>query len=242
VDRNGNAHVTGNTRSFNFPTSNAVQPLYGGNGDAFFTKLGSTGAVVYSTYLGGSRGENVRSLVLDSRDNAYLAGGTSSSNFPTANAVQSTFGGGRDIFVTKLDAIGAFVYSTYLGGSGFDLDGTFSEGLLTVDGRGDTYIAGITTSLNFPTVNAVQTEKAGGEDIFVTKLDEVGAFVYSTYLGGSGVDNVQSLAVDSRGNAYVTGNTLSIDFPTANGVQSVSGGGVDAYVLKFSASSEGVIP
>jgi hypothetical protein len=179
---------------------------------------------------------------LDSRDNAYLAGGTSSSNFPTANAVQSTFGGGRDIFVTKLDAIGAFVYSTYLGGSGFDLDGTFSEGLLTVDGRGDTYIAGITTSLNFPTVNAVQTEKAGGEDIFVTKLDEVGAFVYSTYLGGSGVDNVQSLAVDSRGNAYVTGNTLSIDFPTANGVQSVSGGGVDAYVLKFSASSEGVIP
>ena len=140
--------------------------------------------LAYSTYLGGSNVDEGRGIAVDSAGNAYVTGITSSTNFPTANAIQGTYAGLKDAFVTKLNANGsALLYSTYLGGSGEDL----GYGI-AVDSAGNAYVTGQTTSTNFPSANAVQGTYAGGDaDAFVTKLNANGsALLYSTYLGGSG--------------------------------------------------------
>jgi hypothetical protein len=236
VDSAGNAYVTGDTLSSNFPTANAVQGTYTGSQDLFVTKLNATGsALLYSTYLGGSASDQVNGIAVDSAGNACVTGFTPSTNFPTANAVQGTYAGGDgDAFVTKLNATGsAVLYSTYLGGS--DSDG---GGDIAVDSAGNVHVAGGTSSINFPTANAVQgTYAGGGGDAFVTKLNANGsALLYSTYLGGSDGDQGLGIAVDSAGNAYVTGVTASTDFPTANAVQGTYAGGADAFVTKLNAN------
>ena len=200
----------------------------------------------YSTFLGGSGSvplsEQATSIVVDSSGRAYVVGFTDSTDFPTANAVQTTNRGSPDVFVTKLNAAGsALVYSTYLGGSGFD----FGYGI-AVDSAGSAYVTGATTSSNFPVANALQSMNASSgnfpEDAFVTKLGPTGsALIYSTYLGGSGDDQGEGIAVDSAGNVYVTGTTVSTNFPTANAVQSTSGGGYDAFVAKFNATGSALI-
>jgi hypothetical protein len=239
VDALGNAYVTGFTNSTNFPTTvGAFQTTYGGGfGDAFVTKLNPTGAaLVYSTYLGGSDDDEGLGIAVDALGNAYVTGVTFSTNFPTtAGAFQTASGGSVDAFVTKLNPTGSapLVYSTYLGGSGLD------EGLgIAVDALGNAYVTGDTTSTNFPTtVGAFQTTYGGGfRDAFVTKLNPTGSapLVYSTYLGGSGGDIGWGVAVDAAGNAYVTGNTTSTNFPTTAGAfQTASGGSVDAFVTKL---------
>jgi hypothetical protein len=236
VDSAGNVYLTGSTVSTNFPTVNAVQGTIGGGGwsDAFVAKLNAAGsALVYSTYLGGSRSEFARSIAVDSIGNAYVTGYTESSNFPTANALQVAFAGTADAFVTKFNAAGtALVYSTYLGGSNEDV----GQGI-AVDSAGNAFVTGSTTSNDFPTVNPVQAVSGGDRDGFVTKLNAAGsAVVYSTYLGGSNLDFSNSIAVDSTGNAYVTGTTFSTNFPTANALQSISSGSPDAFVTKFNAA------
>src|SRR5438445_533450 len=235
ADAAGNAYVTGVTTSSNFPTTaGAVQSTLGGFGRAFVTKLNPTGtALVYSTYLGGTSADDGFGIAADAAGNAYVTGFTQSSNFPTrAGAFQATFGGVEDTFVTKLDPTGAaLVYSTYLGGSGDD-DGF---GIAT-DAAGNAYVTGFTDSTNFPTTaDAFQTNFGGVEDAFVTKLNPTGAaLVYSTYLGGSGDDEGLWIAVDAAGNAYVTGGTDSINFPTTTGAfQIASSGGGDGFVSKF---------
>ena len=165
-----------------------------------------------------------------------MTGRTRSTNFPTVNPIQATFGGGTsdDTFVTKLNASGsALVYSTYLGGSGDD-----DVQVIAVDGSGNAYVTGNTTSTNFPTASPFQSSNGGGgNDAFVTKLNAAGsALVYSTYLGGSGSDNGRAVAADSSGNAYVTGEASSTDFPTASPFQSSNGGSSDAFVTKFNAA------
>ena len=246
VDSSGNAYVTGQTASSNFPTVNAFQAAIGssgGNSDAFVTKLNATGsALVYSTYLGGGGGDIGFGIAVDSSGNAYMTGRTSSSNFPTANAFQAAHAaaGTNDAFVTKLNAAGsALVYSTYLGGSGDDIG--FG---IAVDSSGNAYVTGRTGSTSFPTANAFQAVKDGITDAFVTKLNATGsALVYSTYLGGSGDDYGRGIAVDSSSNAYVTGSTGSTNFPTANVFQAVIKGGItDAFVTKFPAVTAGALP
>ncbi len=242
VDAEGNAYVIGSTTSRDFPTANALQPNYGGGSiDAFVAKLNPDGsALVYSTYLGGSGGDQAFGVTVDAEGNAYVTGETDSRDFPTVNALQPEFGGFIDAFVAKLSPDGsALVYSTYLGGSNLDIATS-----IAVDLDGNAYLTGATISTNFPTANPLQPEFAGGDnDGFVTKLSPDGsALVYSTYLGGSGGDFGQNIALDLEGNAYVTGSTNSTDFPTANPLQPNYGGGdFDAFVAKLSPDGSALV-
>jgi photosystem II stability/assembly factor-like uncharacterized protein len=208
LDSLGNAYVTGTTGSSDFMTVNPAQAALSGSTDAFVVKVNSSGsALLYSTYLGGSGGEVGNAIATDSSGNAYVTGNTQSANFPTAGAFQATAGSqfGGDAFVTKFNGNGAIGYSTYLGGN--DIDSGFA---IAVDSSGNAYITGTTTSSNFPTLNPVQSTNAGG---FVTKLNSLGSgLVYSTYLGTG-----RGIAVDLSGNAYVTGYTNSPEFPTVAG-------------------------
>ncbi len=235
VDATGNAYVTGSTGSVNFPTTmGAFQTAFGGFKDAFVTKVNAAGSgLAYSTYLGGSLDDQGQSITVDSAGNAYLTGFTSSTNFPTASPVQASTGGGYDAFVAKVDPSGStLVYSTYLGGNSDDR----GRGI-AVDGTGNTYVTGRTFSANFPTTNPLQAAFGGVFDAFVTKLNAAGsALVYSTYLGGTNDDRGQSIAVDTAGNAYVTGTTFSADFPTASPLQAAFGGDRDAFVTKVNSA------
>ena len=188
--------------------------------------------LAYSTYLGGSGGDDGIGIAVDSAGNTYVTGPTGSTNFPLQDPLQPNYGGDTDLFVTKLNPAGtALVYSTYLGGAGFDI----SWGL-AVDAEGSAYLAGWTSSDDFPTANAYQQTRAGGEDVIVAKINPAGtALVYSTYLGGTGEDEAWNIA-QSNGFAYVTGKTDSLDFPTANPLQPSNAGGKDIFVTKFSAS------
>ncbi len=244
IDPSGNAYVTGFTNSTNFPTANALQATNGGFQDAFVTKINAAGtAFVYSTYLGGSSGEQARGIAVDSAGNAYITGFTGSTNFPTANAIQSTLDvGGQDAFVTKLNAAGsALVYSTFLGGVGASNSAEFGEDI-AVDSAGNAYVTGSTFSNNFPVVNAVQATFGGFTDAYVTKINAAGsALVFSTYLGGSDSEIGEGINVDSAGNVYITGDTQSTNFPTANAVQAANGGGQDAFVTKLNAAGSAFV-
>jgi hypothetical protein len=245
VDSAGNAYITGVTGSTNFPTANAVQATKGAtNEDAFLTKLNAAGnALVYSTYLGGgTSSEFGQAVAVDSSGNAYVAGVTFSTDFPTLNPIQAAKGGGSvDAFLTKFNAAGtALVYSTYLGGSNNDMG--FG---VAADSSGNAYVVGDTESTNFPTSNAFQAANAGGRDAFVAKVNATGsAFIFSTYLGGSGdLDIAQAVAVDSAGLPYVAGQTNSTNFPTANAFQGANGGGVlqDAFLTKLNAAGSALV-
>jgi hypothetical protein len=238
VDGAGQAYVTGFTLSADFPIAAPIQATTGGVEDAFVTKLSATGSsLLYSTYLGGSHIDHGQGIAVDGLMQAYVTGYSSSTNFPTFNAVQATIGSvQQDAFVTKLNAAGtSFVYSTYLGGNGPD------DGLgIAVDGAGQAYVTGSAAG-TFPTVNAAQATSGGGGDAFVTKLSAGGGFVYSTFLGGSGGDTGLGIAVDGAGQAYVTGWTFG-NFPTVNAVQATFGSGVrDAFVTKLSAAGNSLV-
>jgi hypothetical protein len=242
VDASGNVYVTGTTSSLNFPTRNPIQGTYGGGvADVFVTKFNPSTGLVYSTYLGGSGDDEGNSIAIDSGGNVYAAGSAGSTNFPTtAGAFQRTFGGGdTDAFVTKLNATGSLVYSTYVGGSFDD-----AASGIDVDSSGNAYISGNSTSLNFPaTPTAFQRSLPGVDAAIVAKLNASGsALVYATYLGGTqdpitgngGDDFGAGITVDAGGNAYLTGATNSVDFPTTAGAfQRTDGGGsYDAFVTK----------
>ena len=240
VDASGNAYVTGTASSVNFPTVNPIQATFGGKnpqvnyigGDAFVTKLNPSGsALVYSTFLGGV-GEDVgNAIAVDDSGHAYVMGYTASNNFPTTSgAFRRVFGGGlTDVFVAKLSSPGSSLeYSTYLGGSLDDFDGRFNS--LAVDAAGNAYAAGVTNSTNFPTASAFQSTKGADYDGWICKLNASGsALVYSTYLGGNGFDTVHSIAVDADGNLYATGHTTSANFPTANALRATPLGGDDIF-------------
>jgi hypothetical protein len=239
VDASGNAYVTGGTGSTDFPTAGPLQAASAGGGDAFVAKLNAEGtALVYATYLGGSGQDFGLRIAVDPSGNAYMAGTTASTNFPTVHPLQGAYGGGsQDLFVAKLSADGsALVYSTYLGGTstdyGFGID---------VDASGSAYLTGWTFSTNFPTVNPLQAVGVVG-DAFVAKVNAEGsALVYSTYLGGSNGAEGTGIAVDSSGNAYVTGQTFSTDFPTVNPLQAARGGDYDGFVSKVNAAGSALV-
>jgi hypothetical protein len=256
VDSAGNAYVTGytSTSGSGFPgtAGSSIQNSNGGGNDAFVTKLNATGtALLYSTYLGGSGDDQGWGIALDTTNNAYITGftTTSGSGFPgtAGSLIQNTNGGGGiygDAFVTKLNAAGtALVYSTYLGGSGNDAG--YLNGI-AVDTAGQAYVTGFTDTpgSGFPGTagSSIQNSNGGGQDAFVTKLNAAGtALVYSTYLGGTGTDISYGIAVDTGGQAYVTGqtNTPGSGFPGTAGssIQSTHAGGPwDAFVTKLNAA------
>jgi hypothetical protein len=256
VDFGGNVYVTGGTGSDDFPTQNPIQSWSPTASMIFVAKLDASGSsLVYSTYLGGGFDEFGQSIAVDSSGSAYVTGETWSNHFPTVNALQPQLGGtytfNTDAFVTKLNPAGsALVYSTYLGGSGYD------EGLgIAVDSLGKAYVTGYTCSADFPLVNPLEVDYGGECDVgsgppysvgsgeaFVAKLDASGsALAYSTYLGGANLDVAQSIAVDSSGSAYVTGHTLSGDFPTSSPLQAPYGGNGDAFLTKLNPSGSALV-
>ena len=244
VDGAGNAYVTGVTTSTDFPTLNPAQGTKGAgaSNDAIVTKFNPTGnGLVYSTFLGGGLADAGNAIAVDAAGNAYVAGTTASTNFPTASPLQAAKGAGAndDAFVAKLNAAGnALVFSTYLGGGAGDT-GTG----VTVDGAGIATVAGTTSSANLPTAAPLQAALAGGSDAYVARINAAGsALVYSTYLGGTGDDTATGLARDGSGNAYVTGSTASTNFPTANPFQNANGGGTtDAYVANLNAAGSALV-
>jgi hypothetical protein len=252
VDTSGNAYVIGTTESTDFPTTpGAFQTTSQGRGDAFITKLTPSGnALIYSTYLGGSISvrfsdfDTGSAIAVDTSGNAYVTGLAQTIDFPTTpGAFRTTLRGFFAAYVTKLNPDGnALVYSTYLSSSsGFDANGGSS---ITVDTSGNAYVTGVVSLGDFPTTpGAFQTTPLGGVDAFVTKLNPNGSnLIYSTYLGGSSSDSGSGIAVDTSGNAYVTGTTQSTDFSTTPGAfQTTLKGSGDAFVTKLNPAGSALI-
>ena len=251
VDSSGNAYITGYTNSMDFPTTaNAFDSDCGVKDpcsnlaiyDAFVSKFNSVGGLVYSTYLGGDSAEEGRGIAVNNSGVAYVTGDTASSNFPTTpDAIKSS--GASDAFFTKIDTTKAggnsLLYSTYFGG---DSGSDFGRDV-AVDNAGNIYLTGYTGSSDFPvTQDAYQGTKDNFNDAFVTKLNPAGDTVlYSTFLGGGGIDYGQGIAVYGSGGIYVAGYTQSADFPTLNAFQNSLGGGQDAFVAKFSEPTRDLI-
>ena len=216
IDASGAAYITGRTKSTNYPLSAALQPALAGSFlDAFVTKLSSNGgSLVYSTYLGGTADDYGYDIVVDAAGVTYITGRTLSTNFPTLVPLQANNAGAYDVFITKLSASGGSLgFSSYLGGAADD----HAFGI-AVDDDGSVYVAGRTFSPDYPTFNAYQSDFQGGDaDAFVTRLNSAGTgLIYSTFLGGSDYDGAYGIAIDDAEAAYVTGYTVSSDFPIQN--------------------------
>jgi hypothetical protein len=249
VDGNGNAYVTGQTASTEATFPVTVGPdlsFNGGDGDAFVAKVNASGALVYCGYIGGSGSDWGQAIAVDGSGNAYVTGWTNSTEatFPVTAGPDLTSNGNYDAFVAKVNTSGtALVYCGYIGGSGND----YGWGI-AVDGNGNAYVTGYTesTEATFPvTVGPDLTHNGGVQDAFVAKVNASGnAFVYCGYIGGSGGDYGHGIAVDSGGNAYVTGVTNSTEatFPVAVGPDLTYNGGTwDAFVAKVNASGNALV-
>jgi Beta-propeller repeat/Abnormal spindle-like microcephaly-assoc'd, ASPM-SPD-2-Hydin len=254
VDSTGSAYVTGYTASANFPTvAGAYQTSCGGGTscsathvNAFVTKLNSSGtALIYSTYLGGSVKDYGYGIAVDASGDAFIVGTATSNDFPTTpGSYQTACTGGScvngDIFITELNPTGSgLVYSTYLAGVN-----TNQGNAIALDSSGNAYVVGYTKSGNYPVTPGVfqpicASCKNALVDAIVTKLNSSGtALVYSTFLGGSNADNAYAIAVDSAGNAYVTGYTYSTNFPTTPGAfQTTLGGPTGVFVTKINPTA-----
>ncbi len=229
VDERGNAYVTGYTMSSDFPIQNAYDSTDNASIDVFIAKFSSSGNLIYSTFLGGDGSDGGYAIAECDRGKLIVTGSTSSTDFPMQNSLQAYQGGG-DVFVAKLNRTGdSLVYSTYLGGTNSE------SGLGIAIDNGNAFVTGSTFSADFPTLNPYQTDQ-GGIDAFVTKLSVYGdSLIYSTYLGGSDHDYGYGVAVDIVGYAYVTGYTMSSDFPTENPFQTDQGS-YDAFVTELNSS------
>jgi hypothetical protein len=249
VDPSGNIHVTGETSSKDFPTRNAFQSSLRGDSDAFVSVLNPQGsAFVFSTYLGGGDVDRAAAIAVDSGGNSYLTGQTQSSDFPVSNAARRVFGGGtcqsfttsrpcKDAFVVKIDAQGsALQYATYIGGSSDDQGNG-----IAVDVLHNAWIIGSTSSPDFPIASALQSRLVGPSDAFITKISPDGsALSYSTFLGGSGSEQGNAIAIDVSGNVYVTGATTSAGFPQTRPLQTFAGSS-DAFVTKLPGNGSALI-
>lgn len=269
ADSVGNLFVAGTTFSTNFPVKGAFQATAGGGtcsggtftsncSDAFVSKVdpSASGAasLVYSTYLAGTAIDHASGIAVDGAGQAVVVGSTTSTNFPTANAVQASRAGGYDAFVAKLNTAGSgLVSATYLGGTGFD---EASEVALSAGGA---TAVGLTGSTGYPTAAPIQATHGGGESMFVAKIvaatsSSIGlslvsvsaadAFVsridasgspltFSSFVGGSKNDYANGVASDSAGHLYLTGNTASANFPFASPAQPALGGDTDAWAAKI---------
>jgi uncharacterized protein (TIGR03437 family) len=258
VDSGGNAYITGQTNSIDFPTVPPYENAFGGSNNVFVTKLNPSGtALVYSTTIGGSGDESGNGIAVDAAGNAYVTGVTNSKNFPIVGGFQTSASTSVNLngttsvfnqaFVLKLNPAGtALVYSSYLGGSGND----FGRGI-AVDAAGNAYVTGNAYSFNFPVKNPIQATKGdlstGIADVFAAKVNAAGnALVYATYLGGSADDEGAAIAVDNAGNAYITGETISPNFPVVKPLQGSRAGNpnsafYDAFVAKINSAGTALV-
>lgn len=240
VDHFQCAVIAGMTDSSNFPCLNAYQSKPAGKLDAFIAKLDSSGsALIYSTYLGGSRDDAAFDIALDSAGNAYLGGETISADFPTNSAYQSSIGSReQDIFLTKLTSTGSgIIYSTYLGGKGIDFGGHLAPGP-----DNSLFVTGTTWSDDFPTRNCYSPARAGKYDAFVGKLSSSGStLLYSTYLGGEGVDFGNDITVDQSGAAFIAGFTVGSGFPSLNPLWKRNDEGGDAFIFILSPTGSSLL-
>ena len=235
LDAQGSPYLTGFTMSANFPTAHPIETDAGNAlADVLVAKLASNGAsLVYSTYLGGNDEDSATGIDVDPAGNAYVAGITRSTDYPTLGALMGDRGG-TDAFVTKINATGtAISYSTYLGDSGSEIADD-----LAVSGGGEVTVVGQTDSVGFPVDDPFQDTMAGVFDGFVTRLSGNGsALRFSTFIGGNNLDQPRSVCLDSEGAAIVAGVTDSTDFPTRNPIQTDPGdSNRDAFVLKLAMS------
>jgi hypothetical protein len=244
VDGEGNAYITGDTNSNNFPVQNASQGTLGGGTDIFLTKLSNAGNVLlFSTYLGGSNAETAAYHTVQvnrTTGEAYVTGTTSSTNFPVLAALQPNLGGCSDAIVAKYFNTGVKQFATYLGGLGCD-----NGRGIAVDSGQFIYVTGSTASDNFPvTPEVIQPTRAGGTDLFITKLPPDGSFLgVSTYFGGTGNDDGYDIGVHSATETpYVTGVTTSVDLPTTAGVvQPVPPSGSNAFVTRLAKNFKSLV-
>ncbi|OGL47626.1 MAG: hypothetical protein A2161_11625 [Candidatus Schekmanbacteria bacterium RBG_13_48_7] len=238
VDSSGNAYITGTTSSNNFPTRTAYQGSFiAAVGMVFLAKFNSTGTPVYSTYFGGTVYDSGYGVAVDSSGNAYITGTANSNNFPTFHAYQLSRVRRSEAFVTKFNSAGSgLLYSTYLGGSMADM------GIgIAVDNLNNCYITGSTKSVDFPVKTAYQPVAAGNDEGFISGFNASGDLIYSTYYGGTGNDQGMNLTTDSLGNLFITGFTDSSDFPVIDAYQATYGGGTDAFIVKVSAGTFGLL-
>ncbi|HEY7388336.1 MAG TPA: SBBP repeat-containing protein, partial [Bryobacteraceae bacterium] len=250
VDGAGNAYFTGSTAGGMLVTAGVVFPTGGYQGDAFVTKFGPAGAVLYSTYLGGPARDEGLAIAVDTAGNAYVAGSTASSNFPvTANAVQATIPNATQTgFITEVNSTATqLLYSSFLGGNRAESVTGVAVGL------GKIHVTGHTTSGNFPTTANAWDRVCGtdgacntsNDDAFYSKIDpaRVGtaALLYSTFLGGANRDLGEAIALDPNGRAWIAGRTASTDFPMAHPAQAVSGGNYDAFLVHIDPAQPGAL-
>jgi hypothetical protein len=247
VDSSGNVYVTGTTGSSDFPAAGGPgydNSFNGGISDAFLVKLNPNGtSLAYATFLGGSSGDSGEGIAVDDSGHVYVTGYTESSNFPAAGGpgYDTSHNGGYDAFVVKLDpAATDLAYATFLGGSSYDWGRS-----IAVDGSDHAYVIGETQSSNFPAVggSGYDTSYNGDLDAFVVKLNPSGTdLAYATFLGGNYADSASDIAVDSSGNAYVTGGTDSPNFPAAGGpgYDTSYKGYRDTFVVKLNPAGTGL--
>ncbi|MEO6390279.1 MAG: SBBP repeat-containing protein [Pyrinomonadaceae bacterium] len=236
----GEIFVSGFTFSTNFPTMTPFQGTNHGFNDGFVAKFTSSGALSYSTYLGGTSSDLCTFVKNQGANVVVFAGVASSSDFPVANAIRPNNAGAPDLVAGKLDlSTNTLVFSTYLGGTGTDMMNFASA---AVDPAGNIYVAGVSNSFDYPTTpGAFQPESNGADEVVVTKLNPSGsAIIYSTFIGGNLIDNPDAMTVDGNGNAYITGFTRSANFPLKNAVQSQLKD-PDAFVTKLNPSGSGLV-
>jgi hypothetical protein len=232
----GHVIVAGYTWSTNFPVVQPFQPASGGGQDGFVAKFASNGSsLIYSTYIGGSGGsvgapEAVNGLFVDPLGNATVAGVTSSANFPvTAGAYQTVFGGETDGFITRFSGQGALLESTFLGGALSD-----SISAIAPDFAANPYVTGFTSSRDFPVQNPLQNANAGTMNAFVAKLNTtLSNVIFGTYLGGSGSDGGNAIAVDSETSVVVAGQTSSGIFPVTGSLQKSLPSILSSFITKI---------
>ncbi len=227
----GSCYVLGNTNSSNFPTKNAFNSTFSGYEDVFVSKFSSDGVLLWSTYFGGNDFDRAQGISVAKDGSCYITGRTSSVNFPTKEAYSDTYNGGYDVFVSKFDTEGGLLWSTYLGGS-------YSErvGDIVVSNDGSCYVTGETDSVDFPVKNAFDDSYNGDSDTYISKFSTEGSLLWSTFLGGVWWDVGHSITAASDGSCYVTGYTVSSEFPVQNAFNETYDDWGDAFVAKFSAS------
>ncbi|NAS31504.1 hypothetical protein GTQ40_11010 [Flavobacteriaceae bacterium R38] len=240
IGQDGNIHVIGRTESKDFPIiAGALQSQLAGGIDVFVATLNPDGKVLATTYLGGSGNDIGFSIELDDMGRRYIGGTTNSLDFPVHNAIQEVNHGENDLFIVMIDSTGSSLeFASYLGGKGTDQIYNVNLGPL-----GDVFIMGVTTSSDFPTTQGVfQPEFKGERDAIITRLNVKDRnIVYSTYLGGKNAETLRNLVVDKKGNAFITGQTSSKDFPTVNSFQPKLRGRSDAFMTMLNPSGTSLI-
>jgi Beta-propeller repeat/S-layer homology domain len=241
VRSDGTVFAAGQTSSTNLPVVSAAQSTLRGVQNAFAIKLDPSGTVVYCTYVGGSGSDGANGIAVDGNGIAWIAGGTTSNNFPLKSPLLSARSGTQTGFATRLSANGSqILFSTYLGGSGGGPATPESANAVAVDAQGNAFVAGVTSSTDFPVRGAWQSSYGGFSDAFLSSFDSGGNLRFSTYLGGGSWDYGYSVVVLSDGSVAVSGDTLSSDFPVTSSEQAWHAGGYVGFVAVFDNAGDQV--